>query len=283
MKWYIPFIVLTIFSLIFLISISYFTKLSSSYLFKYERSGGIAGFMEEVEVYSDGKIIYKDLKTGEKIEINLDEKLTKLLKYLHDEIIKTPPIKIEAKMGAADFFTHKLTINGKNFEWVDVWAAEKEIPDEILEFHTFISMIFMDKVKKSFTNYIMIAEKNNIRIEAELNNYYYAKNEPINIKITIMNIGDETINYSSPTPCHPDVLINSDLEYELEFTKPNFSKETICIQVIEERKIEPNSFIENIAIITFKSSGIAYINIRFPLATFEEEIVTLTIPLFISD
>ncbi|MEM1575684.1 MAG: hypothetical protein QXF09_03790 [Nitrososphaerota archaeon] len=239
--------------------------------------------MEELEVYENGKIIYKDLKTRGKIEINLDEKLIKLLKYLHNEIIKTPPIKIEAKMGAADFFTHKLTINGKNFEWVDTWAAEKEIPNEILEFHTFISMIFMDKVKKSFTNYIMIAEKDNIRIEAELNNYYYAKNEPINIKITIRNIGDETINYSSPTPCHPDILINSDLEYDLEFIKPKFSKETICIQVIEERKIEPNSFIENIAIITFKNSGIAHVSIRFPLASFEKEIATLTMPLFISD
>lgn len=283
MKWYVPFLILTIFSLIFLISISYFTKLSSSYLFKYERSGGIAGFKEEVEVYNNGKIIYNDLKSGEKIEINLDKKLTQLLKHLYNEIIKTSPINIGAKMGAADFFIHKLTINGKNFEWVDVWAAEKEIPNEILEFHTFISMILLDKVKKSFTNYIISTEKNNIRIEAELNNYYYSKNEPINIKITIRNIGDKTINYASPTPCHPDVLINSDLECDLEFIKPMFSKETICIQVIEERKIESNSFIENIAIITFKNSGIAHVSIRFPLATFEQEIASLTMPIFISD
>lgn len=283
MKWYIPFIVLTIFSLTFLILISYFTKISNNYLFKYERTGGIAGFKEEIEVYDNGKIVYKDLKKGEEIEINLDEKLTQLLKYLYDKIVKISPISIGAKMGTADFFTYKLNINGKNFEWVDTWATEKEIPNEILEFHTFISMIFMDKVKKSFTNYIMIAEKNNIRIEAELNNYYYAKNEAINIKVIIRNIGNETINYASPTPCHPDVLISSNLEYELEFTKPKFSKDTICIQVIEERKIEPNSFIENIAIMTFKSSGIAYINIRFPLATFEQEIVSLTIPIFISD
>lgn len=186
-------------------------------------------------------------------------------------------------MGAADFFTYKIDIGGKTFEWVDAWAAEKEIPNEILDFHTFISMIFMDKIKKSFTNYRMIAEKNNVRIEAEFDSYYYAKNEPINIKVTIRNIGNEIINYASPTPCHPDVLISSDLEYEIEFTKPKFSKETICIQVIEERKIEPNSLIENIAIITFKNSGIAHITIRFPLATFEQEIVTLNIPLFIFD
>ncbi|GEM_PF-1343630 len=283
MKWYIPFLILTISSLIFLISLSYFTKFSTSCLFKYERSGGIVGFREEIEFYNDGKIVYKDLKTGEKIEIKLDEKLTQLLKYLHDKIVKISPISIKAKMGAADFFTYKIDIGGKTFEWVDAWAAEKEIPNEILDFHTFISMIFMDKIKKSFTNYRMIAEKNNVRIEAEFDSYYYAKNEPINIKVTIRNIGNEIINYASPTPCHPDVLISSDLEYEIEFTKPKFSKETICIQVIEERKIEPNSLIENIAIITFKNSGIAHITIRFPLATFEQEIVTLNIPLFIFD
>jgi hypothetical protein len=283
MKWYIPFLILTIFSLISLISISYFTKVSSSYLFKYERSGGIAGFGEELEFYNDGRIVYKDLRTREKIEIKIDEKLIQLLKYFHDEIVKMQSINIGAKMGTADFFTYKVTIDGKTFEWVDTWAAEKEIPNKILEFQIFISMIFMDKVKKNFTNYIMTAEKNDVRIEAELNNYYYAKNEPINIKIIIKNIGDKTINYTSPTPSHPDVLLTSNLEHELEFTKPKFSKDTICIQVIEERRIEPNSFIENIAIINFKSNGIAYINIRFPLATFEKEIANLTMPIFIYD
>ncbi len=282
MKWYFPFIILTIFSLIFLISLSYFTKISNNYLFKYERSGGIAGFREELEVYN-GKIVYKDLRTGEKIEIKLNEKLKKLVRYFYDEIVKLPSISVKAKTGAADFFSYKLTINGKNFEWVDSWAAEKELPIEISDFNIFISMIIMDNIKKSFTNYIITSEKNNIRIEAELNSYYYAKNEPINIKIIVKNMGNKEISYSSPTPCHPDVLISSDLEHEVEFIKPKFSKETVCIQVIEERKIEPNSLIENIAIITFKNSGMAYIKIRFPLASFEQEIVTLTMPLFISD
>lgn len=281
MKWYVPAITLTVIAL--LLSALYFTRFFRNPLFKYTRSGGIAGFMEEFDIYGNGKISYRDLRAGTEVEVDIGEELAGLARVLYSELSEAPPVSIKAKPGAADFFAHRLDVSGKTFEWVDAWAAEDELPSELSDFYALISMVIEDKVKKSFTAYEVSAQKGNVSLNLVFGSYSYKINEPINVSITVRNLGERELCYTSPTPCHPDVLMSSDADHELEFAKPKFSKETICIQMLDRRLLEAGGSIENLAVIAFKSSGIVHVSIRFPPATFEQEIVVLTVPLFIHE
>ncbi|MEM2921034.1 MAG: hypothetical protein QXF26_01810 [Candidatus Bathyarchaeia archaeon] len=239
--------------------------------------------MEEFTVYDDGKVLYRDLKSGIETEVDLDEELSSLVRHLHEELSKASQVKIKAKSGAADFFTYKLNVAGKDFEWVDEWAADESLPEYLVDFYKLTSAVINDKIKKSFTNYGAVVYNENMSLGVELENYFYHVDEPITIRVLAKNTGDSDISYISPTPCHPDFLLNSDIEHELEFTKPKFSKDTICIQVIDMRQLEAGTLLENLAVITFKKSGIAHITVRFPPTTFEREILVVTVPIFISD
>jgi hypothetical protein len=280
MRWYIPVVFL---AAVALLSFAYLSKLFRNPIFKYERSGGIAGFVEEFTVYDDGKISYRDLKAGTEMEVDLGEALLNLMRLLREELSKAPPVNVKARPGAADFFAHKLNVAGKDFEWVDEWAADGELPGYILDFQRLISAVISDKVKGSFVGYGVSSHKNDVGLEVGLASYLCRKKEPVNIRIVVRNTGDRDIVYTSPTPCHPDVLLNSDIECELEFVKPRFSNETICVQVIDRRQLGAGASVENLAVITFKDSGIAHLTVRFPLATFEQEVAVVTVPVFVSD
>jgi hypothetical protein len=260
----------------------YFLKPSGKPLFKYERSGGFAGFREELVFYNDGRVVFRDLKLGGEKEIFLDDEARRLIEYLHNELSEMEPVSVVALQGAADFFNYRVDLNGKVFEWVDPAVAEGEFPERLLDFHRIISTVISDKIMGN-VYYGGFRSIDNIWVSVELNKYSCGVNEPVNIRIIVENRGMEAFSYDLPTPCHPDVSISSDLDYTIEYVNPVFTADTVCIQVVQTKRINAGERLENSAVIRFSRSGIAHVRVTFPFEALVRSVVEVSIPVLVLD
>ncbi|MGQ9478688.1 MAG: hypothetical protein ACUVQ0_01535 [Thermoproteota archaeon] len=271
------------FILIILILTLIGSKPASKPVFVFRVSGGFAGFMLEYTLYENGSLVSKDLKIGGEKKIFLDAEDFNLLRSICGKVSRISPANIGAVQGAADFFTYRLEVDGKFFEWVDPAVAEKELPLEVSDFHKLASAVIGGKVTGTPSPYRGLSEAGEILMEVELDKYACRVNESVKIKITVRNRGSSEFTYSSPTPCHPDVMVSPDINHEVEYIVPLFSKDKICTQVIETRIIPVDGYRENVAVIFFRETGVAHVKIVFPYAAFENKVVEVTIPVFVND
>ncbi len=98
----------------------------------WNRSGGFVGLNEKLTIKPDGSAIYRSNLFGDG-EFDLTEsEIEDLQSLLKDVSFFELDDSYDAKMGAADYFSYRLTVqttsDEKTVEWVDSWATEKTLP-----------------------------------------------------------------------------------------------------------------------------------------------------------
>ncbi|MEM3636486.1 MAG: BsuPI-related putative proteinase inhibitor, partial [Thermoproteota archaeon] len=250
-------------------------------ILRYERHGGIAGISEVLEIADDGT--FKLTRSyGVTVEGKLDPKVFKIVWSIAE---KLKDFSVQPKSNAVDFFEYELSFGpsgkGVMMRWVDEFAASEELPLYVVDIESVMNAVISTLINSSFVNF-RINSSNGVQVEVLLDKFFYKRNE-IELYIRVRNTGNTSIEYASPTPCHPDFrvsLLEVEKGYQVKFKKPYFSDETVCIQVIDTRSIAPNDEKVNEAQILITSKlapGLYHIRVRFPYSS-EEPLVEVTIP-----
>ena len=103
----------------------------------WERSGGLIGLDEELVIFPDGSVRYSSEEFVENADLIAithlirEDEIANLIAFtdsLGDEVFPPDP-------SASDFFTYKVTIettsDSRTIEWVDDWASQESLTDEI--------------------------------------------------------------------------------------------------------------------------------------------------------
>jgi hypothetical protein len=103
----------------------------------WQRSGGIAGLDETLEIKSDRSVTLSSNLLGER-EFSLSEsEWHYLLSVIENSGFTGFEAMYESKTGVADFFAYSLSVKRdssiKRVEWVDDWASKSELPDGLKE------------------------------------------------------------------------------------------------------------------------------------------------------
>jgi len=101
----------------------------------WRRSGGFAGFDEALTIGSDGSASLSSNYLGEAEFTLMETEWRSLESLIEASDFMDLDDDYGAKSGVADFFTYSLTVEtdstSKKVQWVDDWASEKELPQEL--------------------------------------------------------------------------------------------------------------------------------------------------------
>jgi len=260
----------------------------SPLLLEYTKSGGIAGVQESVTVDSDGKLALNKGKQKQVYQLSQQD-----LSDLKDVIIENGFFELEQTAyepasNTADFFTYELevvlgnTTNAVN--WVDEWAAKQKIPAELHNIQQAVENILQDKLTRSNERTVV---SQYLTLTLVTDKLEYKAGELVKVKAILANEGSEPVRYTSPTPCELAIriIVNADKgEQDITYTTVSIVP---CIQVLEERTIDAKQIVEQNAIwdqtvmsdgIQSKvSAGVYTIQARFPLASWQDAIISNTI------
>ncbi len=195
---------------------------------------------------------------------------------------------------AADFFTHSLTASigdvRKQIVWVDSWASQDPIPQELLNIQTELSLIYDSVLIPSNAN---TALRNGLKLTLKADKIEYFSNDVVHITAVLENLSPNIITYTSPTPCDLDIqfIVKTDSTMH-DITYAN--REPIqCIQVLQSRElvvgavllqeVEWDKTLTIDGMKTDASSGVYVIEAKFPFANFEEPLVTSSISIQITE
>lgn len=109
----------------------------------WERTGGFIGLREKMVVEANGSIIYLSDKFGNASSVITRAEVDILLEKT-DFFVGN--CSYTAKPSAADYFIYKLTVQTnlglKTIKWVDSWASNEILPQELEEIQTsFLSLV----------------------------------------------------------------------------------------------------------------------------------------------
>jgi thiol-disulfide isomerase/thioredoxin len=104
----------------------------------WERTGGFAGLDEKLELIDDGSAtLFSNLVGVMEFSLSEDE-WEALVKTIVESKITSLDTSYGPKTDVADFFSYKLEVTTEKktyfLEWVDDWASEKTLPDELKNF-----------------------------------------------------------------------------------------------------------------------------------------------------
>lgn len=246
---------------------------SSTPLFIYHMSGGIAGLREELTVFPDGRAIYK--RGGEELRGNLDKDTLRAFEILLEGLSRSGFSEISPRSGAADFFSYELICprKGERFTWVDEWASEIKLPLQLKALSKLLDYTVSEVRGERWVNGAVNSSAY-VRIEASLSGFVVVRGKELILRAEVRNLGPTDILYDLPTPCHPDVKVETDLEAEVRFTKPP-SRE-FCAQVISHRKLPPDGILINEAVILIgdkAKQGLHWLKVSFPRETPSVEVM----------
>lgn len=257
-------------------------------LLEYEKAGGIAGISEKLEIDEFGNAVMTSLNEEEEAKLSQESITTIKDMLLRNEFFGISPNSFEPALGNADFFSYSLrvTMGGltKQVSWVDSWAASQEIPDNLITIQAEITAIY-NSVRDDMNSNSGI--RNGLRLTLKSDKEVYSAEDIVRITAMIENVGPNTINYTSPTPCDLNIRIfvddgsqNRDITYADRDPQP-------CIQVTEERTIKPGDLIVQELLwdlmVKFEnterslSAGSYEIRAIFPFANSEETLVETSI------
>ena len=94
----------------------------------YRKSGSIVGLTFELTVYESGRATYRgpDGSYSGFLRQDIMRELRELSSSLTGGEVRVYP-----RRGAVDFFYHEACLGGVMIIWVDSWAAEGPIPEEV--------------------------------------------------------------------------------------------------------------------------------------------------------
>jgi hypothetical protein len=109
---------------------------------EWTRSGGFIGLNEELIIESDGSMSYSSNPFGDGSLMLTEVELEDLLSQMDEALSTGLDDAYIARSGVADFFQYQLTVRKdseiETVQWVDSWAAEKTIPNNLEEIQLII-------------------------------------------------------------------------------------------------------------------------------------------------
>jgi hypothetical protein len=263
-------------------------------LLEYIKSGGIAGIEQTLAIDEFGSVIVNS--TGVERQTTISQQSVTELKdmLIENNFLGIVPVEYTASANVADFFTHSLTVTigdvRKQILWVDSWASQDPIPQELLNIQTELSLIYDSVVIPANANTEL---RNGLKLTVKADKTEYLSDDVVHITTLLENLSPNTITYTSPTPCDLDIqfIVKTDSTIH-DITYAN--REPIqCIQVLQSREfltgavimqeVEWDKTITIDGIKTLASSGVYVIEAKFPLANFEEPLVTSSISIQITE
>lgn len=244
----------------------------------YRRSGGVAGFSEELLVYEDGLAIYR--RPGLESRAHLPSEVVDAFLLVLRSLEETGFSGSEAKPGAADFFSHDVLYasTGAEFKWVDEWASEEPLPAEVTVLSRLLDYAISYVLGDVWVNSASQAA-NDVRLEVSLDRIVVKRGEEAFIKASILNVGKWSFSYDSPTPCDPDVKIQVEPECcVVRYTQPRVGPKAYCIQMVVQRSLEPGETRINAATIDVREDaqpGIYWVKASFP---YGRSIIEVSLP-----
>lgn len=235
-------------------------------------SGGFWARMEKFEYYANGSIVYHDLARNIRNSTLIPRPIMDELTDRINLLLKAYPdgLKLEPR-GGADYFTYNLSIrsNGKTvtYYWTDV---SEEPPKELAYF---ISLLRgMNGFASGYWEMMFYLKTDKLTVN---------NGEMLKIFVTVINPAQKNFSYVSPTPCTPDFkvfLLTPDGE-RIELLPVGYDPEKPCIQVIQNRALNPGNMIQSEYNYTFEKIGIYVIEACFPYAEWSKTryVSTLTI------
>jgi hypothetical protein len=104
---------------------------------KWTRSGGFIGLNEDLIIQSNGSVSYSSILFGDGNLILTEDELEDILSQVDEALSIGLDSTYFARSGVADYFQYQLTVRKdsetETVQWVDSWAAEKTIPNDLEE------------------------------------------------------------------------------------------------------------------------------------------------------
>lgn len=228
-------------------------------------SGGFWAANEKYEYYSDGTVFFKDFIRGRgnnsillpgSILDELSSRIELLLEKHHNGLELKPT-------GGADYFIYNLTVYHKGnvvtFYWTDVSG---KLPEELVYLYSLLRGINGFASNRQNIIFYLKTERPTVR-----------KGETLNMLAIAVNPEEEGFQYYSPTPCSPDfkICVKTPSGREIELFPIGYDTGKTCIQVVQERVLNPGDVIESEYDYTFYEEGTYVIEAYFPYAEWNEK------------
>lgn len=255
---------------------------------EYVKSGGIAGIKQSLKIDEFGNLIASSHDAEKQSKLS-QESISKVKDMLiENRFFDISPTTFNAAPGNADFFGYSLTVTmgdlTKQILWVDNWAAEQELPKELTSIQAELASIY-DSVVIPLNANTQI--NNGLKLTLKTDQVEYSQKDIVHITATLENIGPNTITYTSPTPCDLNIqfVVKTDSDtYDITYANREPME---CIQVLQQRELSPNALIvqevewdKTLTVDGMKknvSAGVYTVEAKFPLANFEEALVTSSV------
>ncbi|MEM2760090.1 MAG: hypothetical protein QXU32_09680 [Nitrososphaerales archaeon] len=260
---------------------------------EYVKSGGIAGIMQSLKIDEFGNIIASSHGKEQQSKLS-QQSLSKVKEMLIEKEFFNMPSEFRAALGNADFFSYSLTVTmgglTKRVVWVDDWAAEYELPKELIVLQAELATIY-DSVLVPLNANTEI--RNGLKLTVKVDKAQYSSKDIVRISTTLENVSPNTFTYMSPTPCDLNIrIVVKDAFDTYDITYANRAP-IQCIQVLQSRELLPEALIlqevewdTSLTIDDGKINapdGVYTIEAIFPLASFEESLVTTAVDITIKN
>ena len=247
----------------------------------YERKGGIAGLSEELLVYGDGLVVYR--RPGLESRAHLPPEVVRAFELLLESLEKAGFSEVDAKPGAADFFSHEVSYSpaGTKFRWVDEWASERPLPAEVTALGTLLDYAISYALGEVWENSASHVA-GELRIEAHLNRVAVGRGSEASIRAFVSNLGKRNLTYDLPTPCDPDIEIRVEPRCcSVRYTQPSIDPDAVCPQVVVQRSLGPGETRVNAATIEVEEDaepGLYWFRVSFP---YGNSMVEVSLPIVV--
>ena len=283
-----------------------FNSSGRSLAIELRKTGGIAGFDDQLVVYNDGTATFTSNHAASYTATLRVFDLNELKSTISSNLDSLANRVFPPKAGAADYFGYQLTFNrnGKNVtvSWVDEWAMNGTSPQQLKNLQVGLNKASQIlSVESHYQNKAVahgdagcIGTQTCGALEMELfaDKNTYKLGEEVSVFVIVRNSGTRDVNYTSPTPCHPDFRITVSSEQGGEDISFSDLPNVACVQVLEGRSLHPNQStflsatwnpsLDRNGTMVNASPGKYTVTGRFPLASFEAPILEVSTSIFLT-
>ena len=232
-------------------------------LLELDVSGGFANMQIHVDYFRNGTVVYNNTKTGffgrAQVSNSQLEQLERKIRVLTDSYPNG--LELEAEPSSADYFNYNMKVYGEDELLTFIWTDASRKPTPITNMANLLSDINQ-----------LVVRSDGIIVLIKPDKEKYNKGEKTIIKVEVSNPTQTDFEYSSPTPCHPDIgvhIIDSD-NNEIKIFPISVDMNKTCIQVIQERVLKSGFKIELEYEYTFRRQGEYLVEASFPYAEFNQ-------------
>jgi hypothetical protein len=232
-------------------------------LFELDITGGFANMQIHVDFLRDGTAVYNNTKTGfsgrTQASSSQLEELERRIKILTDSYPNG--LELEAEPSSADYFNYNMKVYGEDELLTFIWTDTSKKPTPLTNVANLVSDINQ-----------LIVRNDSMIVLIKPDKEKYNEGEKATMKVEVSNPTQNDFEYSSPTPCHPDikVLIMESGNTKTEIFPIGMDIDKTCIQVIQGRVLKSGSKIELEYEYTFQSQGEYLVEASFPYNGFSQ-------------